>query len=296
MIYLTNCPICKSIEIEEHIRLKDYFLTKEEFTITRCKSCGFRFTNPKPQENDIGRYYDSSEYISHTNTEKGLFNKVYHYVRNFAIKRKINLIRQYINQGTVLDIGCGSGEFLNALSEKGYQTFGIEPNKNAREQAIAKYELDIKEEKGLHDFKPSSIEIITLWHVLEHVYNLDDRIKQIKKIIKPEGIVIIAVPNPNSYDAKIYDKYWAAYDVPRHLYHFAQSDMLKLMRTFSFELIKTVPMKFDSYYVSLLSEKYRSGSRRLIPAIVNGFCSNLFALTHQKNYSSLIYIFKPKKA
>jgi 2-polyprenyl-3-methyl-5-hydroxy-6-metoxy-1,4-benzoquinol methylase len=243
----------------------------------------------------MGRYYNSSEYISHTNTEKGLFNTIYHLVRDYAIKRKIDLIRRYINQGAILDIGCGTGEFLNSLSENGFKPFGIEPNKKAREHAIAKYKLDINDEDGLHDFSPSSFEIITLWHVLEHVYNLDERLAQIKKLLKPDGVLVIAVPNPDSYDAKIYNKYWAAYDVPRHLYHFAQSDMLNLMETFSFELIEVVPMKFDSYYVSLLSEKYRNGSRRLIHAIVNGFFSNLLALTHHKNYSSLVYIFKPKK-
>jgi len=296
MIYLDKCPICKAKQTEEFLQLKDYFLTQEDFSIVKCKICGFRFTNPIPTEEAIGGYYHSEEYISHSNAKKGLINSIYQIVRNYSIDKKVLLVKDYKLQGKVLDIGCGTGEFLNALSKNGFDTKGIEPNESARNQAIKNYNLIVNEEKEIHNFQSGSFDIITMWHVLEHVYRLEDRLEQIENMIKPGGFLLVAVPNPDSWDAKKYKKYWAAYDAPRHLYHFGQTDIVNLLDRFSFELIKTVPMKFDSYYVSLLSEKYKNGSSRIIPALINGFRSNFYARNHQMSYSSLIYILKPKKA
>ncbi len=296
MIYLNKCPICNAYQTELFLQTKDYFLTNEDFPIVKCIECGFRYTNPRPNEEAIGSYYDSEEYISHTNEKKGLISTIYQFVRNYSINKKVNIVKDYQKHGKALDIGCGTGEFLNALSKNGFETFGIEPNIVARNQAIENYHLDIKEEKEILNFQNSTLDIITMWHVLEHVYNLNDRLEHIQNILKPDGHLVVAVPNPDSFDAKKYEKYWAAYDVPRHLYHFGQIDITNLFERFSFEVIKTVPMKFDSYYVSLLSEKYKNGSSRIIPAFINGFRSNFYAQTHQKNYSSLIYILKPKKA
>ena len=279
-----------------YLHLKDYFLTNEDFQIKKCDDCGFRYTYPKPDENTIGSYYESEEYISHSNAKKGIVNTIYQTVRKHALKNKTNLIRNYKKDGKVLDIGCGTGEFLNALSQNGFITNGIEPNNSARNFAIENYNLDIKGEKEISSFENNSFDVITMWHVLEHVYNLEERVEQIQKLLKPDGVLVVAVPNPDSYDAKKYEKFWAAYDVPRHLYHFGQNDIKNLFGKFSFELVKTIPMKFDSYYVSLLSEKYKNGSSRFIQAFVNGLKSNLYAGSHQKNYSSLIYILKPKKA
>jgi ubiquinone/menaquinone biosynthesis C-methylase UbiE len=278
------------------LQTKDYFLTNEDFSIVKCKACGFRYTNPRPTEETIGGYYNSDEYISHSNAKRGFINSVYQIVRNYSINKKVNLVKKYQKQGKVLDIGCGTGEFLNALAKSGFNAVGIEPNESARNQAIKNYSLDIKEESEILNFQSSSFDIITMWHVLEHVYHLEDRVEQIQNLMKPEGVLIVAVPNPDSLDAKKYKKYWAAYDVPRHLYHFGQADIVNLFEKFSFEVIKTVPMKFDSYYVSLLSEKYKNGSSRIIQAFINGFRSNIYARTNQNNYSSLIYILKTKKA
>ncbi len=296
MIYLDKCPICKAKQTEEFLQLKDYFLTQEDFSIVKCKTCGFRFTNPIPTEEAIGGYYNSDEYISHSNAKKGLINSIYQIVRNYSIDKKVKLVKDYKLQGKVLDIGCGTGEFLNALSKNGFDTKGIEPNESARNQAIKNYNLIVNEEREICNFQSGSFDIITMWHVLEHVYRLEDRMEQIKNMINPGGFLLVAVPNPDSWDAKKYNKYWAAYDVPRHLYHFGQTDIVNLFDRFSFELIKTVPMKFDSYYVSLLSEKYKNGSSRIIPALINGLRSNFYARNHQMSYSSLIYILKPKKA
>lgn len=296
MISLENCPICGINKTKEFLQLQDYFLTKKDFSIVKCESCGFRYTDPRPSEEAIGAYYDSDEYISHSNAKKGLINTIYQIVRNYSINKKVELVKKYQKQGKVLDIGCGTGEFLNALTKNGFNSFGIEPNIMARNQAVKNYLLDIKEEREILNFQNSSFDVISMWHVLEHVYNLDDRVEQIKRILKPDGVLVVAVPNPDSYDAQKYEEYWAAYDVPRHLYHFSQNDIHNLFDRFSFEVVKTIPMKFDSYYVSLLSEKYKNGSSRTIPAFMNGFRSNLYARTHQKNYSSLIYILKPKKA
>jgi 2-polyprenyl-3-methyl-5-hydroxy-6-metoxy-1,4-benzoquinol methylase len=242
----------------------------------------------------LGSYYESEEYISHSNAKKGFVNTLYQSVRNYTIGKKVKLIRQFQPDGDFLDIGCGTGEFLYALSKAGYRVKGIEPNKNAREFCRNNYELDVLDEKILDSFEENSFDAISMWHVLEHVYSLKERVGRLKKILRPDGTLFIAVPNPESYDAKKYGKYWAAWDVPRHLYHFRQQDIETLFKQFDFSVIKTIPMNFDSYYVSLLSEKYKNGRQRIIPAFVNGFLSNVSAWVHNKNYSSLIYILKPK--
>jgi len=294
MIQLTSCPICNEEKQTDYLHLKDYFLTSEEFIITKCNQCGFRFTNPKPEQNMLGSYYESEEYISHSNAKKGLMNTIYQNVRNYTIGKKVKLIKQYHPNGDFLDIGCGTGEFLYALSKSGYKVKGVEPNEEARLFCLSNYNLDVMDEKLLDSFDENTFDVISMWHVLEHVYNLKERVGQLKKLLRPDGTLFIAVPNPDSYDAKKYGKFWAAYDVPRHLYHFNKRDINTLFNQFDFKVIKILPMNFDSYYVSLLSEKYKYGKQRIIPAFFNGFVSNFSAMLKNKNYSSLIYILKPK--
>jgi len=296
MIRVNECPVCGSNEITEFLSLNDYFLSKESFEISLCKECGFKFTNPVPRETELPKYYESEEYISHSNTSKGLVNKVYRLVRNHSIKKKVGIATAKMNRGEALDIGCGTGDFLNEMSKRGWKVKGIEPNDVARNNAITNFGLDVGEEAQLFKFDKDTFDVITMWHVLEHVYNLDKHLSQIKNILRKDGRLVIALPNADSMDAKIYKNFWAAYDVPRHLHHFNQSSFKRLMGKYGFEIAETKPMVFDSFYISMLSEKYKRGKINYLNAFFNGLKTDIYGLVNKKYYSSLIYVLRLKNS
>jgi 2-polyprenyl-3-methyl-5-hydroxy-6-metoxy-1,4-benzoquinol methylase len=293
MELLTNCPICGYELFEPFISGKDYFLTGEKFEIDKCKGCGFRFTNPRPKAEALGEYYESVEYISHSDTRKGMFAAVYQQVRKYTLGRKLAMIRKFQPKGEILDIGCATGQFLNFMSKNGWITTGIEPDEKTRERAISEFGLKVFPEAKLNSFSKASFDVITMWHVLEHVSDLKGRMAQLKDLLKPEGTLIIALPNCEAYDAKKYGEFWAGYDLPRHLYHFTKSDVKLLSETYGFTIVNILPMKFDSFYVSLLSEKYKTGKMNWLPALWNGFWSNVKS-GQNFGHSSLIYVIKLK--
>ena len=288
-----KCPVCGGVATELFLACKDHTVSKSSFEIVECKNCGFAYTSPRPIESELGKFYESEEYISHSNTSKGIVSNLYQRVRKHTLAKKLELINSVGKKGALLDIGCGTGEFLNTMKSGGWETIGIEPSPSARKQGVENYNLDVREEKELENFPPNSFNVITMWHVLEHVPHLLERVQKLKDLLKYDGVLIIAVPNRNSHDAKHYGEYWAAYDVPRHLYHFRAQDMRTLMGVVGFEVEKILPMKFDSYYVSMLSEKCKTGSNNLISAVWTGWISNLKA--GAEGSSSLIYIIRNKE-
>jgi len=288
-----NCPICFTSSFSPFLSCKDHTVSLKEFNIVRCDECGFAFTNPIPIETEIGDYYESSDYISHSNTNKGIVNKLYQLIRNYTIQKKIKLLVSLSKERKLLDIGSGTGEFLSECRSHGFDIQGIEPSANGRNAAKTNHNIESHPESKLHTYSDGEFDFITMWHVLEHVYHLNDRIEEIYRLLSEEGHLIIAVPNLKSYDAKKYGKYWAAYDVPRHLYHFSQQDIERLFGRHNFELIKVLPMKFDAYYVSMLSERYKNGGAGLVKGFINGLASNLKA--NLGGCSSQIYLLKKNK-
>jgi 2-polyprenyl-3-methyl-5-hydroxy-6-metoxy-1,4-benzoquinol methylase len=290
---LSHCPICNSSTFTQYLSCEDYTVSHETFNIVKCGGCGFLFTNPRPKQDEIGKYYQSEDYISHSGTKKGLINSIYHRVRNYTIKNKFKIIQQYVSKDvSLLDIGCGTGEFLNYCNLQGWKTVGIEPSDTGRAAGIRNYGLSIFLEQHLQVFQPNSVDVITMWHVLEHVHELKSRIQQIKSLLKPGGYAFIAVPNHLSYDAASYNRFWAAYDVPRHLYHFDIQTITKLFEQEKMTFIKALPMKMDAFYVSMLSEKYKTGKMNYPAAVMTGLKSNMKAGGKAEGYSSVIYIFK----
>jgi 2-polyprenyl-3-methyl-5-hydroxy-6-metoxy-1,4-benzoquinol methylase len=289
---IESCPVCNASVFLPFIECKDYTVSKESFQINSCSSCGFKFTNPRPDDSVLSNYYKSEEYISHSNTSKGIISKLYKFVRNRTLRQKLNMLNGYVSRGTILDYGCGTGMFLKTCQEDGWKAFGMEPDDGARK---------IASEQGLNVFSDKerlqtyitnqTFDAITLWHVLEHVTDLSNTLSFFKRKLNTGGVLIIAVPNHTSYDAKCYGEFWAAYDVPRHIYHFEPSTMQKLLSSFGFKLQEMRPMKFDSFYVSMLSEKYKTGSINYFKAFITGLKSNLNAKSPGM-YSSVIYIFK----
>jgi len=275
-------------------KVTDHSVSKEKFELVKNTKYGFLVTTPLPDISELAKYYETEEYISHTDTKRNLFEKVYHMVREYAIKKKVALINSEQEKGSLLDIGCGTGDFISAAKNNGWSVIGIEPNVAARAKANSKTDDKVFDISKLESLPADSFDVITLWHVLEHLPNLEVHVQVFKKLLKPNGTLIIAVPNHNSFDANYYKEFWAAYDVPRHLWHFSQVSIKKLFGKFQIELNKTIPMKFDSFYVSLLSEKYKTGKQNPFKAFWIGFRSNLKA-KHTSEYSSLIYVFKNLK-
>ncbi|WP_370477405.1 class I SAM-dependent methyltransferase [Tamlana flava] len=274
------------------LKVKDHSVSGEEFQLVENSEYGFLETIPKPSEEKLPEYYQSEDYISHTDAKRNLFEKAYHLVRSVSLKSKLNLINSFSPKGkTLLDVGCGTGDFLQVAQNNNWKVFGIEPNKQARQIANQKTHNAVFETEQLLKFEKHGYDVITLWHVFEHLPNLEEQVSVFKKLLKPDGTLIIAVPNHKSYDAKHYKQFWAAYDVPRHLWHFNKSSVFKLMEKQNMQVKKMKPMWFDAFYVSLLSERYKSGKMNLIKGFCIGLLSNLKTLFN-KEASSLIYIIK----
>jgi len=269
-------------------KVKDYSVSKEVFELHHNPEYDLLITFPKPSLEQLPSYYESEDYISHTDGKRSMFEKMYHTIKNIALKNKIKLINAHSKKGTILDIGAGTGDFLVFAKKEGWDTTGIEPSAKAKAIAITK---GVTFADNLADFESNSFDIITMWHVLEHVPNLDEYISELKRLLKPSGAILIAVPNFKSFDAEYYGKFWAAYDVPRHIWHFSKTAIHKLFAEKEMRLVTILPMKFDSFYVSLLSEKYKTGKMNFIKAFFVGLQSNTNA-KKTKEYSSHIYIIK----
>ena len=288
-----KCPVCKAKTFINHIICKDYSVSQESFALTKCTNCGFIFTNPRPDKSVIQNYYESEDYISHTDKGNNLTNTLYKTVRYFTLSSKLNILNKLSKRKTLLDYGCGTGDFLKYCQSNHWNVTGIEINtkalKIAREKVGATIFSDLKDIDKTEQF-----DIITLWHVLEHIHDLKKVFKKLKSKLSKSGHLIIALPNHESLDQQIYKEHWAAYDVPRHLYHFNKLTFNTLASKMDMKVVSVIPMKFDSFYVSLLSEKYKSGSQSYTKSFINGWKSNRWASKNGNNYSSLIYILKHK--
>lgn len=292
-IEIKKCPICNTENFKFFLNTKDYFLTRKDFTLVQCSNCSFVFTNPRPDAIELPKYYESTDYLSHSAQNRNIKGLIYKIFRTINIKKKYKLIKKYCNGNSILDIGSGTGEFLAFFKSKGWKVVGIEPNNTAREVAKNTHNIEIYDNNKLEKLQKSSFDIITLWHVLEHVPDLNKTINQIKHLLAKNGFIIIAVPNIEAPDFERYQERWAALDVPRHLYHFSKNTLSKLLEKHNFEIIQQRPMPFDAYYVSLLSEKYLQHNFSYIRALINGFSSNKRAKTNN-NYSSMIFVAKQK--
>ena len=292
---IQNCPICGHTNAYHFLNCIDQTYSKEIFSIVACSNCNFKFTSPRPDEMEIGNYYMSENYVSHSDNKKGFINKLYHVVKSYALIKKMQLVMHYSKRkGIIVDYGCGSGDFLNTCKGNGWEVYGVEPSDSARARINEKFGISSCQNNSelLTIIGDKKVDCITLWHVLEHIGNLEALFLLFENILAPNGKIVIAVPNPSSYDCFYYKEQWAAYDLPRHFYHFEPRDIRLLFSNHGYRNIKTLPMIFDSFYVSMLSEKNKGSKLGILRAFFIGLLSNVKAIKTGEKFSSQIYIFQ----
>ena len=286
----TKCPFCESENTRSYLKLKDYFLSQEDFEILECDNCKLLFTTPRPDKSVIGNYYKSDNYLSHNEHKKGLVPWIYNQVKKVNIRNKYMIACKDITNANLLDFGCGVGDFLHYSQQNGCEITGCDMSEDARKYASEKLGKTIVSPDEIFALPHSTFDVITMWHVLEHIDDLRFQTEQLHRLIKDNGRLVIAVPNYKSYDAQHYKDKWAAYDVPRHLNHFHKESLENIFAG-NFELVSTHPMKWDAFYISMMSEKYIGKGNSFIKGILTGWKSNHNACKTGE-YSSLIYVFR----
>lgn len=292
-VHHAACPACAGTDIRENLRIRDHSVSGEVFPVWHCMNCHLKFTQDVPDSTSIGKYYQSEAYVSHTETRKGLVNRLYHAVRSHTLQQKRTLVSTGVTSSSpaILDYGCGTGAFLKVMKEGGWSVTGLEPDPLARQNALQLHGIEASSPDRLSTIADDTFDVITLWHVLEHVHELQTTLDHLKRVLKPGGTLYIAVPNHKSSDALHYGGSWAAWDVPRHLYHFSPEALRSLMQRKGLTVTHTLPMWFDAFYVSLLSEKYRkSGILGYPAALLQGLVSNMTAWMNRERCSSVIYV------
>ena len=285
-----KCPFCESDDTRLFLKLKDYFLTQQDFEIHECLNCRLLFTVPRPNPSVIGNYYKSDDYLSHNEHKKGLVPWIYNKVKKINIKYKFGITANSLTKPHILDFGCGVGDFLNYAKQKGCEIAGCDMSADARRQASEKLGQDVVTPEEIFALPHSTFDVITMWHVLEHIDNLQFQVEQLHRLLKDDARLVVAVPNYKSYDAQHYQDKWAAYDVPRHLNHFHKESLQNIFAG-RFELEKIFPLKWDAFYISMLSEKYLGKHNQLIHGLLIGWKSNRKA-RRSGEFSSLIYVFR----
>ena len=293
---IDTCPLCCGKQLEHALTCVDNYASGETFEVVRCAQCGFMITQNAPIETEIGKYYEVPDYISHSDTQKGLMNRVYHWVRRYMLMQKATLVKRTsgLEKGTLLDYGTGTGYFAETMVRQKWTVKAIEKSPQARAFAQKEFGLEVEAESALKEYADNSFDAITLWHVMEHLEHLNDMWKTLYRKIKEQGVLIVAVPNPTSYDAQKYGAWWAAYDVPRHLWHFSPAVMQQFGTKHGFVLEEHRPMPFDAFYVSMLTEKYKGSKLSFAKGLWNGTCAWFNALGNKERSSSIIYIFRKK--
>lgn len=292
------CPLCGGTHLERALTCVDHYASGEMFHLCRCRDCGFLFTQDFPVEAEMGRYYETPDYISHTDTRRGLMNRVYHWVRSYMLGRKARLVSReaHLAEGRLLDIGTGTGYFADTMRRRGWQVEAVEKSGQARAFARERFGLDVKPESALGELAPGSFDVITLWHVMEHLEPLNETWERLNRLLTERGVLIVAVPNCSSFDARRYGAYWAAYDVPRHLWHFTPGTIQQFASKHGFIMAERRPMPFDAFYVSMLTEKHMRRSCPFLRGMLTGILAWFSSLVKKERSSSMIYVFRKKKS
>lgn len=294
MVCHSECPLCSSDKIDPWLVCTDHLVSHGQFELYKCHSCGFVFTRKYPEEEQIGRYYDSSGYVAHDDKAPGIVNRIYEVVRKIMLRKKRKLVTEItgLAGGRVLDIGCGTGYFAFAMKEAGWIAEGIEPNLKARDHCKTNFGINVIDPSAINSLPSEQYDCITFWHVLEHLHDPSGYASEVQRLLKPGGVCITALPNSSSYDSDFYGKNWAGFDVPRHLWHFTPETIDLFASKTGFVINGKKRLPFDVFYISVLSEKHKGVVFPLLKGMARGSWFALKACIRPDKNSSLIYIMK----
>lgn len=292
-IHFEKCPVCESSNINNYLKTKDWGFSGELFQIVKCNACDFAFTQDAPDQESIAKYYHHADYISHTDTANSLLFKIYHLVRKRMLLTKQKWVEKHAAKGKILDIGAGTGYFLQQMKWANWHIEGFEPEKAARDIAKNKLAIDLFDDFEKIVENKNYLDAISMWHVLEHVHDLNQYFEYFNTMLKEDGKVFIAVPNYTATDAQLYKENWAAWDVPKHLWHFSPKALDTLAQKHQFEIEKRYALPFDAFYIALLSEKTFIGKIRAVFVGIYAFLSTKINI---EKASSIAYVLKRKKA
>lgn len=297
MILHSKCPLCSSENISLYLKCRDYLVSREEFELYRCLECRFIFTHEYPDEKEIGKYYDSENYISHDDRAKGVINRLYLGVRDIMLQRKLRIVEiaTGLFRGNILDIGSGTGYFAGTMKEAGWVVTGIEPNDKAREFGVSRFGIKVISPDTISELPDKSFDCVTMWHVMEHFHDPERYSDEINRLLHPDGVCLAALPNSDSSDARYYGSQWAAYDLPRHLWHFNPFTFKLFWEKKGFEIFSTKRLPLDVFYISILSEKNKGSKLPLIKGLVTGGFFALQSVFNKNKCSSLIYFLRKKQ-
>jgi len=249
----------------------------------------------------MAEHYQAEGYDPFQEVESGssLSQKLYALAKPFGLSWKRRLVSRYLpHPGSLLEIGTGTGSFLDTMHKGGWEVQGCEKDDNAARFAREKLHLDVfnGDLSDVKDLK-ESYDAVTFWHSLEHIHRIKENLSVVKKVIKQDGRLFIALPNPDSCDAAIYANRWVAWDAPRHLWHFKPSAMEGLLRQYGFRLIRCHAMPLDPFYNSLLSEFLHSGGGwwrypLRFPSVA--MLSFIQGIIDSRKGSSVTYVFEPE--
>ncbi len=239
------CNLCGSDHPQFLLKKRDKFgMAWDEFNVVGCRECGLVFVNPRPDQEEIGKFYPEIYSWKETLKAESLFAKWmrrlesayrYHLLKNEASK-VVKFAGK--NSGKVLDVGCGTGDRLDAFRRKGFEVYGVEPSQSAK-HAREFLKLNVIEgDLFSADFQDNFFDVVTLYHVLEHTHNPMKVCEEIRRILKEGGFLVIQVPNKDCFQFKLFKERWAAFDVPRDLYYFGIQPLRSLLQRVGFEIVK----------------------------------------------------------
>lgn len=287
----SSCFFCGSHDIGSSIASVERLSKKETFHIATCGACGMKRTIDAPALKDIGTYYAHESYVSHT----GVRVWPLRVLRTLRLWLRAHMISSFFQRkGSLLDIGCGVGDFAALIQKQGWNVLCIEPDESTRQKAQKQYKLDVRDVSALAHLPEATFDVITLWHVLEHMYDPLQTGATVKRLLNSEGVCIVAVPNAEAYSAEHYGCNWVAYDVPRHVSHFRSRDIHTWAERSGLEVIRQSSVPLDEFFCCLKSGALRGDWLfvRVLRAI-QCFCIAAF---QPKRASTMLFVCSVQKA
>ena len=293
----TPCPLCGASGQMPYADCIDFTVSKESFILLRCPQCGVVFTSNPPKESETIRYDTLDLKLKLGDSPRGLTDKLYYYVRHRMLRKKASIVesQSYRTGGTLLNYGAKTGYFSHYMERRGWKVTSIEKYHEERQFSLETFHHRMYDVSEMDRLTPETFDVITLWHVFEHCYNPNGLLNRFYRLLRPGGILLIACPNICSTDAMHYGANWAAYNVPRHLWHFNPTSLSNLLNKHGFTLMHRQKLSYDCFYISVLSEKNKNSKMPFLRGMWFGMRCWFISLARLDKSSSLVYVFRKRR-